>query len=76
MGSTIREAVLCNLGDPPPLPFPEGSHGEAEPHTNHRHRLVRPSCFHILAAVGEDRPLHIPYPEGSFPWAVWCKLLI
>ena len=76
MGSTLRKAVLCNLGDPPPLPFPEGSHGETEPYTDHRHRLVHPPCFHILTAVGEDRSLHITYSESYFPGAVRCKLLI
>ncbi|KAG2595359.1 hypothetical protein PVAP13_5KG069200 [Panicum virgatum] len=39
LGSAFWEAFLLNLGDPPPLPFPEGSHGETEPHTDHCHRL-------------------------------------
>ena len=76
LGSAFWEAFLLNLGDPPPLPFPEGSHGETEPHTDHRHRLVCPPRFHLLAAVGEDRSFHFAYTESSFPGAMRRKLLI
>ncbi|KAG2595362.1 hypothetical protein PVAP13_5KG069200 [Panicum virgatum] len=76
LGSAFWEAFLLNLGDPPPLPFPEGSHGETEPHTDHCHRLVCPPRFHLLAAVGEDRSFHFTYTESSFPGAMRRKLLI
>jgi hypothetical protein len=76
LGCALRKALLRNLGDPPSLPFPKGSHGETESHANHCHCLVHPPCINLLIAVGEDRSFHITYSESCFTGAMRCKLLV
>ncbi|CAD6272684.1 unnamed protein product [Miscanthus lutarioriparius] len=75
-GPLFGKAVLLDLGDPPSLSLPQGSHGQAEPHTNNRHRLVHPPRVYLLLAVGEDRSFHLPDTESCRLGAMRCELLI
>src|SRR5690242_4152574 len=62
------------LGHRPPVPVPQGPHGQAEPHPDHRRRLGHPAGVHLLLAVGSHRPLHHPRHWPGYP-DVWHQLL-
>ncbi|KAG2548577.1 hypothetical protein PVAP13_9KG193600 [Panicum virgatum] len=52
LGPALRQALLLLLGHRPPLPLPQGAHGEAEPDAHHRRALVHPPRLHLLARLG------------------------
>jgi hypothetical protein len=57
LGSPLRKAVLCLLGDCPLVSFLEGFDGPPEQDTNNHHCVVHSISFHLLPPMGENRSL-------------------
>ena len=56
-------------------PLPERFVGSLKPDPDNRHRLVDSPCFHILLALGADRPFHQQQLESGRR-SMWHQLLV